>query len=225
VSSLAALVGFLLLSAPGLVYEAVRERCRPAIEHTPLREASRITLASIVFTGLAAAILAVIRLVSPAGTFPSPGKWITSPTYPSNHWLLATWTVLIGVVLACCLAALGAWLLHHGAAKMRPQPVLWLTTRAVRPKPDLIMVQAKLSSGNIYSGRLAGIDYVGEPETRMIALESPLHLQTKGNAWRPVEGLQRLVLGISQVETMAFSFHKVSGSQPKKHWCLHLKHV
>jgi hypothetical protein len=67
-----ALVGFLFLVAPGLVFEIRRERRRPVLEETTFREVSRTALASLVFSVLALAILAWVRAKWPE-SMPDPG--------------------------------------------------------------------------------------------------------------------------------------------------------
>lgn len=220
-SSLAALVGFLLLSAPGLVYEAVREKCRPAIEHTPLREAGRVTLASAVFTAAAAALLALDRLVFP-WMFPDPDQWAASASYRKSHWLLASRTVVVGVVLACLLAGLVAWFLHRHAARMRPESVLWLATNTVRPKPHAVSTQVRLLGGEVYTGFLRGIDFSGDPGTRAISLDMPL---LRGGV--PLPDVHRLVLPLSQAEVIGFTFHGTPVAEVvkvQKRWCFRLRH-
>lgn len=217
-SSLAALIGFLLLSAPGLVYEAVREKCRPAIEHTPLREAGRVTLASIVSTGTAAALLALVRLQF-TWMFPDPAEWATSATYRQGNWLLGARTVVIGVALACSLAALAAWLLHRKAARMRPDPVAWLATHEVKPKPSRISAHVKLISGVVYTGILRGIDYSGDPGARTVALDEPLLLDGV-----PLVGPHCLVLPLSQAQVIGFTYEGTPAGKVPKRWCFHLRH-
>ncbi len=203
-SSLAALVGFLLLSAPGLVYEAVREKCRPAIEQTPLREAGRVTLASTVFTGFAALLLTFGRLIFPSSV-PDPGRWIASEAYRTAHWLPAAVLVTIGVLLACIFAALTSWLLYHGAARMLPEPVMWLAVRKVQPQPSKVSITVRLTSGDSYSGFLRGIDYGGDTDMRMVAIDAPLY-----RSGTPLAQSHRMVLALSQVEAMTFTFHEGS---------------
>jgi len=223
-SSLAALVGFLLLSAPGLVYEAFREKCRPTIEHTPLREAGRVTLASVVFTGAAVAVLGVVRIIFPS-TLPSPASWATSQKYRTAHWLLAARAVSVGVVLACCLAALAAWTIHHKQARMRPDPVLWLATHAVQPKPSAVSAQVRLANGAVYMGVVRAIDYSGDPGTRMIALEAPLFRSDHAFGELPLSELHRLVLPLSEAEAIGFTFQAPPGTAAPTHWCLRLRHA
>jgi hypothetical protein len=53
-----AIVAFFLLTAPGVIFELMRERRRPGLSDSVLREASRIILASTVFTCSAFLVLA-----------------------------------------------------------------------------------------------------------------------------------------------------------------------
>lgn len=107
----------------------------------------------------------------------SPTQASGPPASPTRegHWLLASRTVVVGVVLACVLAWLAAWLLHHRAARVRPESsVLWLGTNTVRPKPQAVSTQVTLVSGEVYTGFLRGIDFTGDPGTRTLSLDMPL---------------------------------------------------
>ena len=60
--TLGALLAFLVFVAPGLCFELLRERRRPALEQTAFREASRIALTSLLFSG--AALVVVVAVVA-----------------------------------------------------------------------------------------------------------------------------------------------------------------
>lgn len=56
-NSIAALTAFLLLVAPGMVWQFQQARYRPTVKETVLVEAARVVLASLVATGASAALL------------------------------------------------------------------------------------------------------------------------------------------------------------------------
>jgi Family of unknown function (DUF6338) len=73
----AALYAFLGLVAPGLIYQILREKRRPAVDETAFREASRIALTSLVFTTVATLLMTLLGVVAP-GLFPDIAAWITT---------------------------------------------------------------------------------------------------------------------------------------------------
>jgi hypothetical protein len=70
-STTAALVGFLFFVAPGLVWELTRERREPPREGSTFRDASRVALASVVFTTAGVGIIAIGRAWS---------EWFVDPS-------------------------------------------------------------------------------------------------------------------------------------------------
>src|SRR3712207_1635976 len=99
-------IAFLVLVAPGLLFELLRERRRPALEETAFREASRIALASLAFSGLAVCVLAAIRTLQPVW-MPDPRAWIAGGRdYLQDHYRLVFTAVVLEVLLALGFAVL-----------------------------------------------------------------------------------------------------------------------
>ena len=101
----AALIGFLFLVAPGIVFEMVQERRRPTLEQSPFREASRVALASLLFSLLALLALAALRTWLPA-SMPDAGRWLRQGGryFAANYRLVASF-LLAELALAVTLAA------------------------------------------------------------------------------------------------------------------------
>src|SRR6476620_7509987 len=83
--TLGAILVFLAFIAPGLSFELLRERRRPSIEETAFREASRIALTSVLFSGCALVLLGVIRAVHTSWLV-DPGAWLVGGNaYAAAH--------------------------------------------------------------------------------------------------------------------------------------------
>ena len=98
--SIATFIGFLLLVAPGLLFELLREKRRAVIEETAFREASRIAFSSLMFTIGAVSVLGVIRAAFPE-LIPDPRRWLVQKgAYLDAHYRLIFRFALIEVLLA-----------------------------------------------------------------------------------------------------------------------------
>ena len=98
-----ALLAFLGLIAPGLVFAMRRERRQPAEKETAFREASRVALTSLAFTTAALSILIPLSLTG--DWLPDIGDWLERPgTYVPDHYLAVSLFLLLHVLLSCGLA-------------------------------------------------------------------------------------------------------------------------
>jgi hypothetical protein len=135
-SSVAAVLGFLLAVAPGLLFETVRERRRPATERSAFREASDAALASLLCGAVALAVLWGIRSAWPH-VLPDPRMWLLHGTrYVADHvrevaTFFAGWVLVAGGV-----AYVGAWAFSRKAlARINPNTTGWFEVFR-RQKPD-----------------------------------------------------------------------------------------
>jgi len=114
-STFGALLAFLGLVAPGITFALVTERRRPRQSSTAFREVSQLALASLGFTLVAIALLALLRLVA-QGAVPDVPQWITQGNrYLSRHPGAVFGGLGLEVVAACGLAALAAWFVTRKA--------------------------------------------------------------------------------------------------------------
>lgn len=102
----ATLYAFLGLVTPGLVYQLLRERARPALEETSFREASRVALTSAVLTTASILTLALASQARPSW-FVDGEEWISQGTkYIAANMALVARSVVATVALACAYAFL-----------------------------------------------------------------------------------------------------------------------
>ncbi len=184
---------FLLLVAPGLLFEGVRGRYRHPLRQTPFREAGRVTLASLVFSGCALGVLGVFRSTWP-GSIPDLGKWLQKPkpravSYVASHYRLIARTVALEFVVAGLLACLSAFLFYrHKRSAIVPDPLLSQMIHKARPKSDdLPAASVLMKSGKLYTGLVAGIDNGDTWSESAIALGAPLTIVSTAELLRIAE--------------------------------------
>jgi hypothetical protein len=110
-NSVGAVLGFLLVVAPGLIFEAIREHRRPSAERSAFREVSAVALASLVCGVIALAVMWGVKSARPS-LLPDAQLWLLKGNrYFADH-VPAVLTFFGGWILVASLAAyLGAWLL------------------------------------------------------------------------------------------------------------------
>lgn len=109
--SIATLLAFLTLVAPGIVYQMVIERRLPSTKESAFREASVVALASLVFTLAALIILTLLRTVVPAAIL-DISLWVRQGNqYLADSLLIVAASLALQVIIACGFAA-GAALLQ-----------------------------------------------------------------------------------------------------------------
>jgi hypothetical protein len=179
---------FLALVAPGLYYELLRERRRPAIGETAFREASRIALASVLFDVAALAVLAIVRVIRPAW-IPDLRLWLAHPAaYVRDHYVLIIWVALTGLVLAFGFATLADQLHRRRSGDMRPGGIWFQLFRTDRPDNTVPWVSLRLTDGVEIAGFLAYYVPADDPAAREIALRH--NAEGTGLQLRKAEGQQ-----------------------------------
>ena len=191
--TIAAFAFFLLLVAPGLTFELVRERRRPGIVETTFREASRIALASLCFT--LAAILALLSARAPFPDFlPDPRVWIgTGNRYLQTHDYVIAGTVLVELILACTFAAVAAIWLNRGLPDSITQFSAWNDYFvAAKTSKRYPFVMLTLEDGDRFFGWVAEYSPEYEQLNRELVLKGPIQYQSPtdsapvalGDHWR-----------------------------------------
>jgi len=99
---------FVLLVAPGLLFELLSERRRASFSESAFREVSRVVLGSLAFSGFAFAVLVILRTVHPAW-LPDPRRLLEPrSSYARDHYRL----LLRTLVLQASLALAATWVWH-----------------------------------------------------------------------------------------------------------------
>lgn len=115
--SIAAVYAFLGFVAPGLVFQLLRERARPALTETTFREISRVALTSLIFTTVSVGTISYIAKRR-TSLFASISDWLThGNVYVGQNPILVSRTLLAVVATSTLLAALAHALIEWVAKK------------------------------------------------------------------------------------------------------------
>jgi hypothetical protein len=198
-SSLAGLLLFVVLLAPGLAYVLRHERVVPARSHTPFRETLRVVFVSTACLLVAGLLSAAVRAAIPHYT-PDVNRLVQDPRgyWRGHHVQLAWW----GIAFILVATLIGAVFADRRVVKLsrrlaRTPGIRWLTgsrdtdidsasswyrvmllyEEAGNPGP--IHVGAAMDDGTYVEGFAwrFSVD-AGEDENRDIVLSAPLQLTT-----------------------------------------------
>lgn len=199
---------FVLLVAPGLLFELLSERRRAGIPESAFREISRVVLASLAFSGLALGILAIVRTVHPAW-MPDPAMlFATSGTYLAGHYQLVLWALVAEGFLALGAVGLAHWLLARRQGAAIRQVSTWRQVfRLDCPEGCDVFVRVRLTNGFIYSGAVAA--YTADPgdDGGDLVLAPPLFSKSGAGDLKPVPpDFQRVVIPRSAVEVLSVEY-------------------
>jgi hypothetical protein len=174
--TLGALIAFLGLVAPGLLFEMLRERRVPASEESAFREASRVALMSLVFTLFALAVLTITGLLEPHW-LPDVDRWINcGASYAKAHYRLILRAVLLELLIAGAAVvlldlALSKW--GSGQGELSSTSVWYHVFRTDRPADHGSWVHAKLSDGSEIWGFVQWYTYDNSLDDRELSLSGP----------------------------------------------------
>lgn len=170
---------FLLLVAPGIGYELLRERRTPQLEETAFREISRVALYSFGFSFTSLAIIALMRIGFPTVLFDVGAYSRDSAGYVKSHYSAVIWTVILEVLIAFALVVLVdricATKLNLRLYQRLPRPVQKIVATHIRrhgiwwdilvasvPEGKIAQLSIRLSDGS----RVAGFFHMCTAYTR-----------------------------------------------------------
>jgi hypothetical protein len=150
-----ALLAFLGLVAPGITFYLVLERRHPHQNSTTFREVSSVALASLCFTLIAVAFLAVLHVVVPA-IVPDLPQWISlGNRYIVKHPSAVFVGVGLEVILACAFGAVGGWLVtRKSAASMSNSGAWYQILRQEQPPGTRPWIHVRLEDETEFWGYL-----------------------------------------------------------------------
>ena len=170
-STVLALVLFLCFVTPGLLFELLRERSRPARQYSAIRETSVVVAASVLFTLPAAALLLLLRLYLSKRFPASESKWF--PDFealagkPAQYSATHLAQVIIFILALLAIAGLLAFVvdrifrrLEPPGGKLRNNPIWFdLLDGPFRPSGAKAVIAAvELKNGGIVLGAVVGYE-------------------------------------------------------------------
>lgn len=227
-STVGGIIGLLVVLTPGIWYELVRSRSRPGRADSAFVEASRILFAGVLVSFVTLVLLGAASSLSPH-VFAAPQQLFSKPDYVETHLWLVAWTLCCFFALAITLPA--AWLYNtpgmNARKQLRPES-LWVTyfdripalaaARAGVPPPEYVYLQVRVTSGDLFRGRLAG--YSNDPEIgdRELTLAGgpKLLVKRKGAAWVSLsdEGWSFVLLKGEDIEEITALYYSPLGGKP-----------
>lgn len=180
--STATLVAFLLLLAPGIVWELLRARHVPSVKETTLIEICRVVLVSLVATALAVITLLWMWL-------PGYRAAATQPTPNMDAQVQLVGMVMATAALACgyvILASIIRWpgeppiagnrVWHRAFVEWRNLP----SPDGKRGRPTSPYLIVELQDGTVWKGAYGADDSDPEDDHRNLALQQPLSRKRPG---------------------------------------------
>jgi len=175
------LIAFLFLVAPGILFELLQERRRPARTETAFREAGRTALASLLFSLAAILLLAIVDRWRVPGLVPDVARWLTDPPgYLRTAGSVVIRFVLLELTVAVTLAVLADRALA-GRRQATVQPSVsgwWQVFRRELPREARPYARVQLTDGSEYCGTIVLHTLESVPGERELVLGPPL-------TWKP----------------------------------------
>jgi hypothetical protein len=169
---------FVLLIAPGLLYDLLAERQHAKISESTFREASRTVLASIIISTISLSLLAIIRWAH-AAWMPDPDRLFRGESnYAAVHYRLILRALLLegGIGLAIAFF-FQLFRTKRFRARLRPVSTWTKVFREECPKGFLPYVQVRLANGMTYIGQVGHFTADLETSDRELVLVPPLYVK------------------------------------------------
>lgn len=208
--SVAALVSFLLLLAPGILWNQRRGRFAPSVKETTLVEVSSVVLASLSFTGVAGLLLLWPVWLPLFRRFTDADR---EPGAPDAEMLPYIGAVILTSVVACVLSYGVARARWRGRGPIQPGRVWNLLFVTHRPSgSDIPFLIVETMDGTIWRGRLEAFDTDPEDNDRGLALAPPLARKRPGTStFEPKGDAGRyVILTESQIKSIQVTYPRVT---------------
>jgi hypothetical protein len=223
--TLGALIAFLTLVAPGIVFELLRERRRAGRTESVFREASRVALGSLSFSLVSTLLLlaahGLIRWIFDGTLIADPTRLATDATYVAAHVPLIAWSIIAELVLACALAVALDLLLGrhtHETTSVRQQTAWHEVFRVDRPNGAVPWVHVRLTDGTSFYGFLRSHTASGHPDEREIVLEGDglTYVGTPVTGGQSIEKVtigdrwNRVIIPSTQISYLRVQYHDLA---------------
>jgi hypothetical protein len=169
-----ALLVFLAFIVPGLAFELLRERRRPFVEETAFREASRIGLSSMLFSGTALVVVGVARAAG-ADWVVDPAAWLRGGnTYAADNLDDVARTVIAVVLTALTFALLADVAFSgRGGGRIVTSSIWFVLFRRSRPDKTTPWVHIRLKDKTEVWGYAGPYITDAKLENRELIVEQP----------------------------------------------------
>jgi hypothetical protein len=212
--SAGALLAFLGLIAPGLIFSLRRQRRRPQDTETTLQEAGRIALTSLIFTVLA--ILVLLPLTAVWSALPDPARWAADPNgYAKQHYAAVGWFLLLELATACALAYVLESVTGQSLRGNIVPGGIWYAVlrRDVPVGTRRVWLRIATDGGAQFKGPLRGYTPAAGDEGAGIALGGepilwlpPAGDPTDASAWTTLDRVDAVVIAATEIRHVVVSY-------------------
>jgi hypothetical protein len=203
-----AVLFYVLLVAPGLLYDLLAERRRAKVSESVFREVSRTVLASLIISTISFGILVTIRWAHPSW-MPDPDRLFAGTgDYVIRHYRLILRTLLLEGGIALAIAGGFQWArTRRSRARLRPVSTWTKVFREECPPGFLPHVQVRLANGMIYVGQVGHFTADLETSEREIVLVPPLYVKKPDGQLKAMpQEWQRIVLSGESLESLVVQY-------------------
>jgi Family of unknown function (DUF6338) len=212
-----AVVLFVLAVAPGLLFDVLAERRRAGLSESGFREASRVVLASLVFSSIATGILLLVRSIK-SGWMPDPRQLLLAgrPYLAARYGLILRALVIeVGIALVLAWAAHVVLARRQGGASIRQVSAWSQVFRRDMPPGHDVYVRVRLTSGSVYSGRVVNFTAGLDTEGRELVLAPPLSAKPATGPNAPLPPLyQRVVVRGEAIDVISVDYRPRDRANP-----------
>ncbi len=213
-STLLSIILFILLIAPGLLFDLLAGRRRVGAPESAFRETSRVVLASLAFSTLGLLAVALLRTAAPH-LMPDPRQLFGHPqAYFAAHYRRIFWAMALEAVVAVGSAAV-----IHSRLQRKSDSVLRTTSswskvlREDLPAGAHPHVRVRLTNGTVYVGQVSDFTADLDQADREIVLCPPLYSKSGDKALTGMpEEWQRVVLPASSIESIGVTYKRQAPS-------------
>jgi hypothetical protein len=185
------------------------ERRRAGLDESAFREASRVVFASLVFSGIATAMLLLLRSIK-SSWMPDPRQLLLhEDTYFGARYglILRALVIELGIALILALCTHKFLSKRQGGESIRQLSGWTQAFKRDRPVDHEVYVRVRLTSGSVYSGKVGHFTAGLDTEDRELVLAPPLSAKPPTGSMTPLPPLyQRVVLRGEAIDVISVDY-------------------
>lgn len=204
---------FLWLVTPGFLFGVLAGRRRAAAATSAFHETAQVIVASVVFSGLGAALAALVVAILPA-RLSLRSLILDGRAYLGQHAGSAALFLLTQIVIACLLAWAADGLERRRTASRTGQPPPQLRTESAwnrllgaHPPGASTHVWLRLTSGTEFRGRVLGFGHEIDVDERELVLTNPIEVRYPKQRWQSLGVWHHLALQGGDIEFLAVTHY------------------
>lgn len=209
-------VFFLVLVAPGLLYDLLVETRGSRKKESAFREVGRVVLASLTFSSLPLLLLTLVGDQGWTSVLPDPSEWAASgSSYAIANYAPIVFALVLQCGLSCLLVVAFHQFRHRGRPRLNPAPTWRKVFRDDNPTGQPPVVRIKTTNGTTYEGLLADYTQTFE-EDRDLVLAPPLKIKPAGKPLADLPaGWQRIIIPSNAVHSLTVRYQAAPGYTPR----------